>query len=72
MAEFLPILIMGSIIGAFSIVFILAYIALSKAKEQKEYERNMSDGELVSRLFAYAKPYWKSFLLVLVIYYSLI
>ena len=67
MAEFLPILIVGSIIGAFSIVFILAYIALSKAKEQKEYERNMSDGELVSRLFAYAKPYWKSFLLVLVI-----
>lgn len=67
MAEFLPILIVGSIIGAFSIVFILAYIALSKAKEQKEYERNMSDGELVSRLFAYAKPYWKFFLLVLVI-----
>ena len=67
MAEFLPILIVGSIIGVFSIVFILAYIALSKAKEQKEYERNMSDGELVSRLFAYAKPYWKSFLLVLVI-----
>ena len=67
MAEFLPILIVGSIIGAFSIVFILAYIALSKSKEQKEYERNMSDSELVSRLFSYAKPYWKSFLLVLVI-----
>ena len=67
MAEFLPILIVGSIIGAFSIVFIMAYIALSKSKEQKEYERNMSDSELVSRLFAYAKPYWKSFLLVLVI-----
>ena len=67
MAEFLPILIVGSIIGAFSIVFILAYIALSKAKEQKEYERNMSDGELISRLFSYAKPYWKSFLLVFVI-----
>ncbi len=67
MAEFLPILIVGSIIGAFSIVFILAYIALSKSKEQKEYERNMSDSELVSRLFSYAKPYWKSFLLVFVI-----
>ena len=67
MTEFLPILIVGSIIGAFSIVFILAYIALNKAKEQNEYERNMSDSELVKRLFAYAKPYWKSFLLVLVI-----
>ena len=67
MVEFLPILIVGSIIGAFSIVFILAYIALSKSKEQKEYERNMSDSELVSRLFSYAKPYWKSFLLVFVI-----
>lgn len=67
MAEFLPILIVGAIIGAFSVVFILAYLALNKAKEQKEYERNMSDGELISRLAEYARPYWKEFLLVLVI-----
>ena len=64
MMEYLPILIVVSIIGAFSIVFILAYIALNKAKEQNEYERNMSDSELIKRLTAYAKPYWKSFLLV--------
>lgn len=67
MAQYLPILIVGGIIGAFSIVFILAYIALGKVKQKQEFERNMSDSELVSRLFAYAKPYWKSFLLVLFI-----
>ncbi len=64
MAEYLPILIVGSIIGAFSIVFIMAYRALNKAKEQNEFERNMSDSELIKRLVSYAKPYWKSFLLV--------
>ena len=67
MAEFLPIIIVGSIIGAFSVVFILAYIALAKAKEQNEYERNMTDSELIRRLLSYAKPYWKSFVFVLVI-----
>lgn len=67
MAQYLPLLIVGAIIGAFSIAFIIAYIALNKVKEQTEYERNMSDSELIQRLLVYAKPYWKSFLLVLVI-----
>lgn len=67
MAQYLPLLIVGAIIGAFSIAFIFAYIALNKVKEQTEYERNMSDSELVQRLLVYTKPYWKSFLLVLVI-----
>ena len=67
MAEYLPILIVGSIIGAFTIVFILAFIALQKTKESKEYERSMSDSELIARLMAYAKPHWKALVLVLVI-----
>ncbi len=67
MAQYLPILIVGSIIGAFSIVFILAYIALNKAKDENEYERSMSDSELIKRLATYAKPHWKAFLAVLVI-----
>ena len=33
----------------------------------KEHERSMSDAELISRLMAYAKPHWKSLVLVLVI-----
>ena len=64
MAEFLPVIIVGSIIGAFAIVFVLAYIAISKEKEQQDDDRHMSDKELVVRLLAYAKPYWKSFVLV--------
>ena len=67
MAEFLPVIIVGSIIGAFAICFVLAYIAISKEKEQQDDDRHMSDKELVIRLLAYAKPYWKSFVLVLFI-----
>jgi len=65
MAEYLPVLIVGAIIGAFTLVFVLAYIALQKHKEQTEdNERHMSDGEIVRRLLTYAKPYWKSFVAV--------
>jgi len=65
MYEFLPVIIVGAIIGAFSIIFIMAYIALNKSKAEKDSDRNMSDGELVKRLLSYAKPFWKQFLVVL-------
>ena len=65
MYEYLPIIIVGAIIGAFSIIFIMAYIALNKSKAEKSSDRNMSDGELVKRLLAYAKPFWKQFVVVL-------
>ena len=62
MRNYLPILIVGAIIGAFTLVFVLAYIALQRHKEQEEdSERHMSDSEIVRRLLGYAKPYWKSF-----------
>ena len=62
---YLPILIVGAIIGAFTVVFVLAYIALQKHKEKEEdNERHMADGEIVRRLLGYAKPYWKSFVAV--------
>ena len=62
MHDYLPVLIVGAIIGAFTLVFVLAYIALLKHKEQEEEnERHMSDGEIVRRLLSYAKPYWRSF-----------
>ncbi|MDE6129566.1 MAG: ABC transporter ATP-binding protein, partial [Lachnospiraceae bacterium] len=64
MHEYLPVLIVGAIIGAFTIVFLLAYWALRKVKDDSEKERNMPDGEIVRRLMRYAKPYWKSFVLV--------
>ena len=64
MHNYLPILIMGSIIGTFALVFLMAYIALKKhpAKDD-DLERTMTDGEIVRRLCAYGKPYWKQFVL---------
>ena len=63
--EFLPVIIVSAIIGAFSIVFILAWLALKRQKEDMtDRDRNMSDGEIVTRLLRYAKPYWKNFVAV--------
>ena len=63
--EYLPILIVGGIIGTFSIVFILAYLALRKSKlGNEDNDRHMKDSEIVARLLSYAKPYWKSFIVV--------
>ena len=65
MREYLPILIVGAIIGSFAIVFLIAYAALRKSKEKfDDNERSMPDGEIIRRLLAYAKPYWKSFIAV--------
>ena len=65
MREYLPILIVGAIIGAFALVFILAYIALRRSKEKfDDNERHMPDGEIIRRLLKYGKPYWKNFVLV--------
>ena len=65
MREYLPILIVGAIIGSFALVFILAYIALQKSKEKfDDSERHMPDSEIIRRLLVYGKPYWKNFVLV--------
>ena len=67
MREYLPLLIVGAIIGVFSIIFLIAYARVRKQKEAIGFDRNMPDGEIISRLLQYAKPHWKSFVLVLVI-----
>ena len=67
MTEYLPILIVGAIIGAFTIVFLLAYGALRKIKDEPDKERNMPDGEIIRRLLQYARPYWKSFVIVFIV-----
>lgn len=64
MREYYPLLVVGSIIGVISIVFIVAYALMKEKKESVGFDRNMKDGELIKRLFVYAKPYWKSFLVV--------
>jgi len=67
MAEYLPILIVGAIIGGLTVVFLIAYMAIRKHKYISDSNRQMSDRELILRLMRYAKPYWKSFLVCFVI-----
>ncbi len=66
MNEYLPILIIGAVLGVLCLLFIMAYIILKRAR-LKEEQRQMPDGEIVKRLLAYAKPYRKQFVLVLVL-----
>ena len=65
MREYLPLLIVGAIIGAFTLAFLAAYARIRKQKEAIGFDRNMPDGEIIRRLLAYAKPYWKEFGLIL-------
>ena len=67
MGEYLPILIVGAIIGTFTVIFLVAYALEKNKKESMGFDRHMPDGEIVRRLMVYAKPYWKQFVLVLVI-----
>ena len=63
--EYLPVIIVCAIIGAFTAVFLLAWAALKKHKDGREdSERKMTDGEIVKRLLRYAKPYKGSFVAV--------
>ncbi len=67
MRIYLPILIVAAIIGAFTLAFTLAFLAIRKHKDEIGFDRHMEDREIIRRLMAYARPYWKNFLLVLVI-----
>ena len=67
MDKYLPVLIVGAIIGIFTIAFLAVYIKGKRDKTMQEFERNMPDSLLVRRLLRYAKPYVAQFVLVLVI-----
>ena len=64
MREYYPLLVVGGIIGLFSIFFTVAYATMKDKKTAIGFERNMPDGELVRRLVKYARPYIGSFLFV--------
>ena len=65
MNEFLPVLIVGAIIGVFTTMFLVAYFILRKQKEDMtDRDRHMTDREIITRLLRYAKPYWKNFVIV--------
>ncbi len=65
MREYLPLLIVGAIIGIFATLFLVAFFILKRHKEDMtDRDRHMSDKEIISRLLRYARPYWKSFIAV--------
>lgn len=67
MSDLYPLLLVGGVIGAFALVFIIAFAMMKDKKEAIGFDRNMKDTEIIRRLLVYAKPYWKNFLFVLVV-----
>ena len=65
MYEYLPLLIIGGVIGMFTLIFATAYFVMQRKKSLLVYDRQMADGVIIRRLFAYARPYWGKFLLAL-------
>ena len=61
MREYLPILILGAIIGTFTLIFTLVFALEKNKKETMGFDRHMADGEIIKRLLGYAKPYYGSF-----------
>ncbi len=57
-----PLLLVGGVIGAVTALLVVAYASVKDKKTAMGFERTMEDGEILRRLFAYAKPYWASFL----------
>ena len=64
MHEYYPLLVIGAAVSVFAVSFILAYVFMKDKKEAIGFDRNMKDTEITKRLLKYAKPHWKSFLIV--------
>ena len=67
MHEYLPILILGTVIALLVSFFTVWYLLMKRKTEDAEFERNMSDGVIIRRLLRYARPYAGRFVLVLAI-----
>ena len=67
MMEFYPLIIVISVICGAALACLIAYRSIKDSKKDIGFERNMKDGEIAKRLLAYAKPYWKRFILVLIL-----
>ncbi|MBR2987688.1 MAG: ABC transporter ATP-binding protein [Clostridia bacterium] len=66
MREFYPLLVVGGVVGFFSIVFIIAYLSIKDKKQALGFDRNMKDSVITRRLLVYAKPHIPKFIFVLV------
>ena len=65
--QYYPLIIVGAVLGVISVVFVLCYAFIKNKKETMGFDRNIPDKEILRRLLAYAKPYWKSFVAVLLL-----
>ena len=52
-----PLLLVGGVIGTVSVLLLIAYACVKDKKTSMGFERSMADGEILRRLFGYAKPY---------------
>lgn len=59
-----PLLLVGGVIGAVSVLLLIAYACVKDKKTAMGFERSMADGEILRRLFGYAKPYLRQFIVV--------
>ncbi|MBR2264400.1 MAG: ABC transporter ATP-binding protein [Firmicutes bacterium] len=67
MREYYPLLLVGGIIGLITIIFVTAYAMIKNKKEEMGFERNMKDSEIIRRLMHYAKPFWKSYVVIFIV-----
>ena len=59
-----PLLLVGGVIGTVSVLLLIAYACVKDKKTAMGFERSMADGEILRRLFGYAKPYLRLFIVV--------
>ncbi len=64
MRYYYPLIVVGAIIGVFSILFLAAFLSIKDKKTAIGFNRKMSDKELIGRLMKYAAPFWRSFSVV--------
>ena len=64
MRDYLPLLIIGGILGVIATVFIVAYATMKDKKEAIGFDRYMPDSEITRRLLGYAKPYALQFVFI--------
>lgn len=67
MHEYYPLLILGAIIGAMTIIVVLAYVFMKDKKTAIGFDRNMKDTEIIRRIAKYAKPYISQFIIIILL-----
>jgi len=56
MREYLPILIVGAIIGLASAIFLVAYLLVQKKKDEHDWDRTIPDSQIIRRLLHMPSP----------------